>query len=33
LNLIIDDASVSADAQAFTATGYVDLVYSVLGDD
>ena len=33
LNLIIDDANVSADAQAFTVTGYVDLIYSVLGDD
>jgi hypothetical protein len=33
LNLLIDDASVSADDQDFTVTGYVDLVYSVLGDD
>lgn len=33
LNLIIDDANVSADDQAFTVTGVIDLVYSVLGDD
>lgn len=33
LNVNIDDASVSADAQSFTVTGYVDLVYSILGDD
>lgn len=33
LNLLIDDASVSADDQAFTATGYLLLSYIVLGDD
>lgn len=33
LNLIIDDASVSADDQDFTVDGVVDLVYSVLLDD
>jgi hypothetical protein len=33
LNLIIDDAAVSADDQDFTVDGYVDLIYAVLGDD
>jgi len=33
LNVTIADASISADTQAVTATGYVDIVYSVLGDD
>jgi len=33
LNLLIDDASVSADAQAFTVSGVVSLAYIVLGDD
>jgi hypothetical protein len=33
LNLELDDASVSADTQNLTATGYIDLVYCVLGDD
>lgn len=33
LNLIIDDASVSADAQAFTVSGVLALAYIVLGDD
>ncbi len=33
LNLIMDDAVVSADDQDFTVTGYIDRVYAVLGDD
>lgn len=33
LNLLIDDANISADAQAVTVDGYVTLVYTVLGDD
>lgn len=33
LNLLMDDAVVSADDQDFTVTGVFDLVYSVLGDD
>jgi hypothetical protein len=33
LNLIIDDAAVSADDQDFTVDGVVDLIYAVLGDD
>lgn len=33
LNVLIDDANISADAQTFKVNGYFDLVYSVLGDD
>jgi hypothetical protein len=33
LNLLLDDASVSADAQSFTVSGVVHLSYIVLGDD
>jgi hypothetical protein len=33
LNLLIDDASISADGIAFTADGSVTILYSVLGDD
>lgn len=33
LNLLIDDASVSADDQDFTVSGVVTLAYIVLGDD
>jgi hypothetical protein len=33
LNLVLDDASVSADGQSFTVSGVVDIVYSVLLDD
>lgn len=33
LNLLIDDASVSADDQDFTVSGVVTLAYLVLGDD
>lgn len=33
LNLLIDDASVSADDQDFTVNGVVTLAYIVLGDD
>lgn len=33
LNLIIDDANISADDVAFTATGELILLYAVLGDD
>ena len=33
LNLIIDDASVSADDQDFTVSGAISLAYLVLGDD
>jgi hypothetical protein len=33
LNLLLDDASVSADAQAFVVNGTVQLAYIVLGDD
>lgn len=33
LNLLIDDASVSADDQDFTVNGFVTLAYIVLGDD
>lgn len=33
LNLLMDDASVSADDQDFTVSGGLYLVYSVLGDD
>lgn len=33
LNLLLDDASVSADDQDFTVDGVIDLVYSVLLDD
>lgn len=33
LNVKIDDAAVSADNQAFTVSGVLDLVYSVLLDD
>ena len=33
LNLLIDDASVSADNQDFTVSGVLSLAYIVLGDD
>lgn len=33
LNLLIDDASVSADDQDFTVSGVLSLAYIVLGDD
>lgn len=33
LNLLMDDAAVSADDQDFTVNGLVDLAYIVLGDD
>jgi hypothetical protein len=33
LNVLINDASISADAQAATADGYIVLSYIVLGDD
>jgi hypothetical protein len=33
LNLLMDDASVSADAQAFTVDGVVELCYAVMLDD
>lgn len=33
LNLLIDDANISADDVPFTATGELILLYSVLGDD
>lgn len=33
LNLLIDDAAVSADDQDFTVNGVVSLVYIVVGDD
>lgn len=33
LNLLIDDASVSADGQAFMVSGVLALAYIVLGDD
>lgn len=33
LNLLIDDANISADSQAVTATGYIEVLYAVLGDD
>jgi len=33
LNLIIDDANISANDQAVTASGYVVILYSVMGDD
>jgi hypothetical protein len=33
LNLLIDDANISADDQGLTAEGYVELLYSVMGDD
>lgn len=33
LNLLIDDANVSADGQAFTVTGVLDIAYMVLLDD
>lgn len=33
LNLIIDDANISANDQALTASGHVVILYSVLGDD
>lgn len=32
-NLLIDDAAISADDSAVTATGYVDVLLAVLGDD
>jgi hypothetical protein len=33
LNLLIDDADISADEQSLTASGELYIVYSVLGDD
>jgi hypothetical protein len=33
LNLIIDDAAISADTQALTVTGVLHIAYIVLGDD
>ena len=33
LNLLIDDANISADSQSLTASGELHIVYSVLGDD
>lgn len=33
LNLIIDDANISADTQLVHCSGYVEVVYVVLGDD
>jgi len=33
LNLIIDDATISADDVEFTASGVLEIVYCVLGDD
>lgn len=33
LNLLIDDANISADAQDLTVSGVIDLAYIVLGDD
>lgn len=33
LNVLIDDANISADDQVLTATGSVQIVYVVLGDD
>lgn len=33
LNLLIDDANISADDQDLTVTGIVDVAYIVLGDD
>lgn len=33
LNLIIDDATISADTQALTVTGVLHIAYIVLGDD
>lgn len=33
LNMLVDDANISADDQPVTATGYVTLAYVVLGDD
>ena len=33
LNLLLDDASVSADDQDFTVSGVISLAYIVLGDD
>lgn len=33
LNLLIDDANISADDVAFTATGELHVLYAVLGDD
>lgn len=33
LNLLIDDASISADGVAFTATGVLHISYIMLGDD
>lgn len=33
LNLLIDDATVSADGNAVVANGFVEVLYSVMGDD
>lgn len=33
LNLVINDASISANTQGLTVDGYVQLLYSVMGDD